>query len=59
MMAGFVKDAVYNWVIKDEKGDVYAKLRKHVAKQAYQIFKDMKKEKHNLKLYCNDELVGK
>ena len=57
-MAGFVKNAEYNWIVVDCNGKVYAKLRKHLAKQAYQIFNDMKKEKCGLQLYCNGKLVS-
>lgn len=57
-MAGFVKDAKYDWAVKDCNGEVYVELRKYLAKQAYQIFNDMKKEQHGLRLYCNGKLVS-
>ena len=56
-MAGFVKDALYNWRIETGCNETYTEF-KDTAKVAFDTLKSLKNGRYpNAKMYCNGKLV--
>ena len=55
-MAGFVKDASYNWKIDLGQDDMYAEFE-GTAEKAYSVLEDLKDKGLEPTMFCNGEKV--